>query len=128
MPKQNKYDTHIAPRLDEIKVWRAERLSIPEIAKRLSVGLSTLNNERYRPELEEVLKSPELSEKEKERQIRNAALNHEKYFNSTLSFIRRQANQSERLKIFDVAIERIENQEELAKIQELLLNQGKKLR
>lgn len=127
MAKQNKYDTHIAPRLEEIKVWRAERLSIPEIAKRLSVGLSTLNNERYRPELEEALKSPELSEKEKERQIRNAALNHEKYFNSTLSFIRRQANQSERLKIFDVAIERIENQEELAKVQELLLNQGKKL-
>ncbi|MDT2898506.1 hypothetical protein [Lactococcus lactis] len=120
MSKQSKYETHIAPRLAEIKVWRAERHSIPEIAKRLSVGLSTLNKERYHPELEEALKAPELTEKEKERQIRNAAINHEKYFNSTLSFVRRQASSTERLKIFEVAIDKIEQQEEIKEIEKLL--------
>lgn len=127
MSKQSKYETHIAPRLAEIKVWRAERHSIPEIAKRLSVGLSTLNKERYHPELEEALKAPELTEKEKERQIRNAAINHEKYFNSTLSFMRRQANQSERLKVFEVGFSKIENQEEVEKIQKLLSAQSDKI-
>lgn len=120
MSKKTKYETHIAPRLQEIKSWRADRVSIPDIAKRLSVGLSTLNKERYRIELEEALKAPELTEEEIQKQIRNAAINHEKYFNSTLSFIRRQANQSELIKIFEIAIEKIENQEEVQSIQRLL--------
>lgn len=127
MSKQSKYETHIAPRLAEIKVWRAERYSIPEIAKRLSVGLSTLNKERYHPELEEALKAPELTEKEKERQIRNAAINHEKYFNSTLSFMRRQASSSERLKIFEIGFSKIQSQEEVENIQKLLSAQNKKI-
>lgn len=120
MSKQSKYETHIAPRLAEIKVWRAERHSIPEIAKRLSVGLSTLNKERYHPELEEALKAPEMTEEEKRKQIKNAIINHEKYFNSTLSFVRRHANASERLRIVQTLIENVESTTELDEIRKIV--------
>lgn len=120
MSKQSKYETHIAPRLAEIKAWRAERISIPDIAKKLSVGLSTLNQERYRPELEEALKAPELTEKEKQKQIQNAIINHKKYFNSTLSFVRRHADASERLKIVKTLIENIEDSKEIDDIKKLV--------
>ena len=120
MSKQSKYETHIAPRLAEIKVWRAERHSIPEIAKRLSVGLSTLNKERYHPELEEALKAPEMTEEEKRKQIKNAIINHEKYFNSTLSFVRRHANASERLRIVQTLIENVESTTELDEIKKIV--------
>lgn len=120
MSKQSKYETHIAPRLAEIKVWRAERHSIPEIAKRLSVGLSTLNKERYHPELEEALKAPEMTAEEKRKQIKNAIINHEKYFNSTLSFVRRHANASERLRIVQTLIENVEDTTELDEIKKIV--------
>ncbi|KSU14342.1 hypothetical protein LMG9449_2583 [Lactococcus lactis subsp. lactis] len=120
MSKQSKYETHIAPRLAEIKSWRAERISIPDIAKKLSVGLSTLNQERYRPELEEALKAPELTEKEKQKQIQNSIINHKKYFNSTLSFVRRHADASERLKIVKTLIENVEDSKEIDDIKKLV--------
>ena len=127
MPKHSKYNTHIEPRLDEIKAWRSQRLSIPEIAKRLSVGLSTLNNERYRPELEEALKLPELSSEEKRKQIKNAARNRDKSFNSFLSFLRLHANELERFRIFETGISRIENLKEIEELQDLIDNQKEKI-
>ncbi|MBG1279296.1 hypothetical protein [Lactococcus lactis] len=128
MPRLTKYESHIEPRLDEIKAWRAQRLSIPEIANRLSVGFSTLNKERYHPELEEALKMPDLSPEEQRKRQRNAVVNHEKYFNSTLSFVRRHANEYERLRVFEVGVKKIETLRELEDIQLLIAQREKELK
>lgn len=121
MPRKTKYDTHIAPKLEEIKQWRAERLSIADIAKNLSVGLETLNRARLsHPELEEALKAPELTEDELFEKSRRERLNREKYYNSTLSFIRRHATEEERFKIIQTAVQNMTNQEEIKTIREIL--------
>lgn len=121
MPRKTKYDTHIAPKLEEIKQWRAERLSIADIAKKLSVGLETLNRARLsHPELEEALKVPELTEDELFEKSRRERLNRDKYYNSTLSFIRRHATEEERLKIIQTAVQKMTTQEEIKVIQEIL--------
>lgn len=121
MPRKTKYDTHIGPKLEEIKQWRAERLSIADIAKNLSVGLETLNRARLsHPELEEALKAPELTEDELFEKSRRERLNREKYYNSTLSFIRRHATEEERFKIIQTAVQNMTNQEEIKTIREIL--------
>lgn len=121
MPRKTKYDTHIAPKLEEIKQWRAEHLSIADIAKNLSVGRETLNRARLsHPELEEALKAPELTEDELFEKSRRERLNREKYYNSTLSFIRRHATEEERLKIIQTAVQKMTTQEEIKVIQEIL--------
>lgn len=124
MPRKTKYDTHIAPKLEEIKQWRAERLSIADIAKNLSVGLETLNRARLsHPELEEALKAPELTEDELFEKSRRERLNRDKYYNSTLSFIRRHATEEERFKIIQTSVNKISGKEELEKIKEYIVQQ-----
>ncbi|MFK4898977.1 hypothetical protein VNN37_10205 (plasmid) [Lactococcus garvieae] len=126
MPRKTKYDTHIAPKLEEIKQWRAERLSIADIAKNLSVGLETLNRARLsHPELEEALKAPELTEDELFEKSRRERLNRDKYYNSTLSFIRRHATEEERFKIIQTSINKVSGKEELEKIKEYIVQQLK---
>lgn len=126
MPRKTKYDTHIAPKLEEIKQWRAERLSIADIAKNLSVGLETLNRARLsHPELEEALKSPELTEDELFEKSRRERLNRDKYYNSTLSFIRRHATEEERFKIIQTSVNKVSGKEELEKIKEYIVQQLK---
>lgn len=124
MPRKTKYDTHIAPKLEEIKQWRAERLSIADIAKNLSVGLETLNRARLsHPELEEALKAPELTEDELFEKSRKERLNRDKYYNSTLSFIRRHATEEERFKIIQTSVNKVSGKEELEKIKEYIVQQ-----
>ncbi|MCR8688781.1 hypothetical protein NWP08_07530 [Lactococcus petauri] len=124
MPRKTKYDTHIAPKLEEIKQWRAERLSIANIAKNLSVGLETLNRARLsHPELEEALKAPELTEDELFEKSRRERLNRDKYYNSTLSFIRRHATEEERFKIIQTSVNKVSGKEELEKIKEYIVQQ-----
>lgn len=124
MPRKTKYDTHIAPKLEEIKQWRAERLSIADIAKNLSVGLETLNRARLsQPELEEALKAPELTEDELFEKSRRERLNRDKYYNSTLSFIRRHATEEERFKIIQTSVNKVSGKEELEKIKEYIVQQ-----
>lgn len=124
MPRKTKYDTHIAPKLEEIKQWRAERLSIADIAKNLSVGLETLNRARLsHPELEEALKVPELTEDELFEKSRRERLNRDKYYNSTLSFIRRHATEEERFKIIQTSVNKVSGKEELEKIKEYIVQQ-----
>lgn len=124
MPRKTKYDTHIAPKLEEIKQWRAERLSIADIAKNLSVGLETLNRARLsHPELEEALKAPELTEDELFEKSRRERLNRDKYYNSTLSFIRRHATEEERFKIIQTSVNKVSGKEELGKIKEYIVQQ-----
>ncbi|WP_285121779.1 hypothetical protein [Lactococcus petauri] len=124
MPRKTKYDTHIAPKLEEIKQWRAERLSIADIAKNLSVGLETLNRARLsHPELEEALKAPELTEDELFEKSRRERLNRDKYYNSTLSFIRRHATEEERFKIIQTSVNKVSGKEELEKIKEYIVQQ-----
>lgn len=124
MPRKTKYDTHIAPKLEEIKQWRAERLSIADIAKNLSVGLETLNRARLsHPELEEALKAPELTEDELFEKSRRERLNRDKYYNSTLSFIRRHATEEERFKIIQTSVNKVSGKEELEKIKEFIVQQ-----
>lgn len=124
MPRKTKYDTHIAPKLEEIKQWRAERLSIADIAKNLSVGLETLNRARLsHPELEEALKAPELTEDELFEKSRKERLNRDKYYNSTLSFIRRHATVEERFKIIQTSVNKVSGKEELEKIKEYIVQQ-----
>ncbi|WP_276421396.1 hypothetical protein [Lactococcus garvieae] len=124
MPRKTKYDTHIAPKLEEIKQWRAERLSIADIAKNLSVGLETLNRARLsHPELEEALKAPELTEDELFEKSRRERLNRDKYYNSTLSFIRRHATEDERFKIIQTSVNKVSGKEELEKIKEYIVQQ-----
>ncbi|ETD05740.1 MULTISPECIES: hypothetical protein [Lactococcus] len=126
MPRKTKYDTHIAPKLEEIKQWRAERLSIADIAKNLSVGLETLNRARLsHPELEEALKAPELTEDELFEKSRRERLNRDKYYNSTLSFIRRHATEEERFKIIQTSVNKVSGKEELEKIKEYIVQQLK---
>lgn len=126
MPRKTKYDTHIAPKLEEIKQWRAERLSIADIAKNLSVGLETLNRARLsHPELEEALKAPELTEDELFEKSRRERLNRDKYYNSTLSFIRRHATEEERFKIIQTSVNKVSGKEELEKIKEYIDQQLK---
>lgn len=122
MPRKTKYDTHIAPKLEEIKQWRVERLSIADIAKNLSVGLETLNRARLsHPELEEALKAPELTEDELFEKSRRERLNRDKYYNSTLSFIRRHATEEERFKIIQTSVNKVSGKEELEKIKEYIV-------
>lgn len=124
MLRKTKYDTHIAPKLEEIKQWRAERLSIADIAKNLSVGLETLNRARLsHPELEEALKAPELTEDELFEKSRRERLNRDKYYNSTLSFIRRHATEEERFKIIQTSVNKVSGKEELEKIKEYIVQQ-----
>lgn len=124
MPRKTKYDTHIAPKLEEIKQWREERLSIADIAKNLSVGLETLNRARLsHPELEEALKAPELTEDELFEKSRRERLNRDKYYNSTLSFIRRHATEEERFKIIQTSVNKVSGKEELEKIKEYIVQQ-----
>lgn len=124
MPRKTKYDTHVAPKLEEIKQWRAERLSIADIAKNLSVGLETLNRARLsHPELEEALKAPELTEDELFEKSRRERLNRDKYYNSTLSFIRRHATEEERFKIIQTSVNKLSGKEELEKIKEYIVQQ-----
>ncbi|MDG6112238.1 MULTISPECIES: hypothetical protein [Lactococcus] len=124
MPRKTKYDTHIAPKLEEIKQWRAERLSIADIAKNLSVGLETLNRARLsHPELKEALKAPELTEDELFEKSRRERLNRDKYYNSTLSFIRRHATEEERFKIIQTSVNKVSGKEELEKIKEYIVQQ-----
>lgn len=124
MPRKTKYDTHIAPKLEEIKQWRAERLSIADISKNLSVGLETLNRARLsHPELEEALKAPELTEDELFEKSRRERLNRDKYYNSTLSFIRRHATEEERFKIIQTSVNKVSGKEELEKIKEYIVQQ-----
>lgn len=126
MPRKTKYDTHIAPKLEKIKQWRAERLSIADIAKNLSVGLETLNRARLsHPELEEALKAPELTEDELFEKSRRERLNRDKYYNSTLSFIRRHATEEERFKIIQTSVNKVSGKEELEKIKEYIVQQLK---
>ncbi|MFK4782115.1 MULTISPECIES: hypothetical protein [Lactococcus] len=126
MPRKTKYDTHIAPKLEEIKQWRAERLSIADIAKNLSVGLETLNRARLsHPELEEALKAPELTEDELFEKSRRERLNRDKYYNSTLSFIRRHATEEERFKIIQTSVNKVSGKDELEKIKEYIVQQLK---
>lgn len=124
MPRKTKYDTHIAPKLEEIKQWRTERLSIADIAKNLSVGLETLNRARLsHPELKEALKAPELTEDELFEKSRRERLNRDKYYNSTLSFIRRHATEEERFKIIQTSVNKVSGKEELEKIKEYIVQQ-----
>lgn len=127
MPRKSKYESHIAPYLEDIKKWRAERLSIASIAKKLSIGLETLNRARaVHPELEEALKAPELTRGELFEKKRNERLNRAKYYNSTLSFIRNHATQEERYNIIQMAINKATSQEELEKISNLINKEQKK--
>ncbi|MGL4248742.1 MAG: hypothetical protein ACRCR5_08145 [Lactococcus garvieae] len=129
MPKKSKYESHIAPYLEDIKNWRAERLSIASIAKKLSIGLETLNRARaVHPELEEALKAPELTEAELFEKKRNERLNRAKYYNSTLSFIRNHATKEERYNIIQAAINRATSQEELETIKSSIEHQIKILK
>lgn len=121
MPRKSKYESHIAPYLEEIKKWRAERLSIASIAKKLSIGLETLNRARaIHPELEEALKAPELSEKELFERGRKERLNRAKYYNSTLSFIRNHATEEERYKILELILQKTVKDEEREAVQQLI--------
>lgn len=121
MPRKSKYESHIAPYLEDIKKWRAERLSIASIAKKLSIGLETLNRARaVHPELEEALKAPELTKGELFEKQRNERLNRAKYYNSTLSFIRNHATKEERYKIIQTAVQNMTDQEEIKSIREIL--------
>ncbi|CAM3025162.1 hypothetical protein GHI93_00310 [Lactococcus hircilactis] len=121
MAKPTKYESHIAPRLSEIKVWREERLSIPDIAKRLSVGLSTLNQYRaYYPELEEALQLLELPEISS-----NSRRNHEKWLASSLSFIKKHMTQTERQQVFKAILESIDDEEVIEEFR-LRLDERKK--
>jgi len=129
MPRKSKYESHIAPYLEDIKKWRAERLSIASIAKELSIGLETLNRARaVHPELEEALKAPELTRGELFEKQRNERLNRAKYYNSTLSFIRKHATKEERHKIIQTAIHRATSQEELETIKSSIEHQIKTLK
>ncbi|MEY8538167.1 hypothetical protein AALM99_06900 [Lactococcus muris] len=121
MAKKTKYDSHIAPQLENIKQWRAQRLSIAEVARRLSVGLDTLNRARpLHPELEEALKSPELTPDELLERNRKERLNRDKYYNSTLSFIRRHATREERYEIVQTVLNKVASQEEMEKLRTLM--------
>lgn len=123
MPRKSKYESHIAPYLEEIKNWRAERLSIAAIAKKLSIGLETLNRARAtHPELEEALKAPELSEKEIFERGRKERLNRAKYYNSTLSFIRNHATEEERYKILELILQKTVNSKEIDSVKQLMNN------
>lgn len=127
MPRKSKYESHIAPYLEDIKKWRAERLSIASIAKELSIGLETLNRARaVHPELEEALKAPELTRGELFEKQRNERLNRAKYYNSTLSFIRNHATQEERYKIIQTVLNKTMDQDELDKISNLVNKQKNK--
>lgn len=129
MPRKSKYESHIAPYLEDIKKWRAERLSIASIAKKLSIGLETLNRARaVHPELEEALKAPELTRGELFEKKRNERLNRAKYYNSTLSFIRNHATQEERYKIIQTVLNKTMDQDELDKISNLVNKQKNKNR
>lgn len=127
MPRKSKYESHIAPYFEEIKNWRAERLSIAAIAKKLSIGLETLNRARAtHPELEEALKAPELSEKELFERGRKERLNRAKYYNSTLSFIRNHATEEERYKIIELAVNKASDQDEIEKFGKILSQKSNK--
>ena len=43
---KNKYDSHIAPRLEEVKAWARDGVTEEEIAKRLGVAYSTLREHK----------------------------------------------------------------------------------
>ena len=121
MARPSKYETHMAPRLDEIKQWRSERLALPEIAKRLHVGFSTLTLAKdQHSELAEALELPPLTEEEEKHRRRNQQRNHEKYYESTKSFIRRHAGQGERHYLMEILAQKAENVEELKEFQELI--------
>jgi 5-methylcytosine-specific restriction endonuclease McrA len=53
--RKSKYDTHVAPRLQEIEWWCREGLTEIEICKRLDVAESTFNN--YKREFSELMES-----------------------------------------------------------------------
>lgn len=123
MPRKSKYESHIAPYLEDIKKWRAERLSIASIAKELSIGLETLNRARaVHPELEEALKAPELTKGELFEKQRNERLNRAKYYNSTLSFIRNHATKEERYKILELVLQKTVNDKEIEAVKQLMNN------
>ena len=51
MARPSKYQTHVAPRLKEIKSWARDGATDEEIAKRLRIAVSTLNE--YKKEFSE---------------------------------------------------------------------------
>jgi len=57
MPRRNKYDTHVKPRLDEVEAWLRDGLTNKEVAKKLRVSEDSLYTyQKKYPELKELLR------------------------------------------------------------------------
>lgn len=55
---RNKYETHVLPRLEDIKAWCRNGMIDKDIARRLKVGLSTLNDYKTKyPDFLEAIKT-----------------------------------------------------------------------
>lgn len=57
MPRRNKYDTHVKPRLDEVEAWIRDGLTNKEVAKKLRVSEDSLYTyQKKYPELKDILR------------------------------------------------------------------------
>jgi len=57
MPRRNKYDTHVKPRLDEVEAWLRDGMTNKEVAKKLRVSEDSLYTyQKKYPELKSLLR------------------------------------------------------------------------
>ena len=57
MPRRNKYDTHVMPRLDEVEAWLRDGMTNKEVAKKLRVSEDSLYTyQKKYPELKSLLR------------------------------------------------------------------------
>ena len=57
MPRRNKYETHVKPRLDEVEAWLRDGMTNKEVAKKLRVSEDSLYTyQKKYPELKSLLR------------------------------------------------------------------------
>ena len=89
MGRNNKFDTHVRPRFEEIKVWYQD-LTEKEITKKLGISVRAWENyKKEYPELVEVLKD---SKTELKRELKESLKKKAKgyYYEETKTFIREE--------------------------------------
>lgn len=100
------YEERVKARLPQIKYWKQNGLTDKEIAAKTGVALRTLVKYKWEhQELREALMPPMPSEEEQAALEARIHLNHQKSFNSFMSFIPNRASEEERIKLFGKILE-----------------------
>ncbi|MCL2676878.1 MAG: hypothetical protein FWE43_02955 [Streptococcaceae bacterium] len=107
MGRVSLYHQKIEPRLEEIKAWRATRMTKADIAHRLGVGSDTLSrNMRLYPELKEVMTLPLMTPEEIKEKEDKQRRNYTRDIASALSFIKhRVSSQLEMKRVYSAILD-----------------------